>query len=310
MRILLLLLLISFLFGCIESNTSAVKNETADTYQQQPCIGCATPYNHEDEQRQSLEENLIQQNQTNESVLENETTKITGEQNSNRQNESSLNVTSIRNTTENLSACIGPKENEYDIYTQNEVRFRDRVYKDECVIATVVKKYYCKNDSVKGVNIECPPGYDCRNGACKPMDYICTKTSGNNITVKGHIIVVKGINTVLDEYDSCVDEGTVKEWMCAENGSGYYEELYCGTGYKCIEDEGRCTRSKCIETDDGDDPLHPGEITFANKNDTYKDSCIGDKTLIEYYCYGEGTKSREYTCKNKCDDNFCIPVYE
>jgi hypothetical protein len=209
---------------------------------------------------------------------------------------------------ENVTGCIGPNETEYDIYVRNETWYHGELYQDECALATVVKDYYCKNDELQSINTECPNGYDCRDGVCKEMEYKCTKSFGNDTTVKGHIVVSKGLNPILDEYDECVDEGTVKEWVCYENGSGGYELLYCGTGMRCPDGEGRCVRSSCVETDDGDDPEHFGEITFKDKDDEYRDVCISDERLREYYCYGNTVESRTYTCANEsCIDDECVP---
>lgn len=222
-----------------------------------------------------------------------------------------LIITENKTTTENKThatpgTCIGPNEYEYDILVQNKTTSRGHDYWDTCVIAKSVKDYYCKNGELKDINTECPSGYDCRNGACKQMDYSCTKTSGKDTTLRGHITVVKGLTVVLDEYDECINDGTVKEWVCAENNTGYYEETDCGSGLKC--GDGRCVRSKCEETDAGDDPLHSGKITFKDKDDSYEDFCVSDKTLREYYCYGDGINVKDYRCKNdKCDNDECVP---
>ena len=211
---------------------------------------------------------------------------------------------------ENETGCVGPGETEYDIFKQDEVTYDGEPYADECTLATVVKDYYCKNNELKDISTECPSGYDCRDGRCKPMDYECTKTFGNDTTIRGHITVVKGINTISDEYDECVDEGTVKEWMCAEDGSGYYEEIYCGTGMKCQDEEGRCVRSHCVETDSGNDPEHFGRITFTDHDEMYSDVCIEDEKLRECYCYGEMVAFDDYRCEGECFGGECVPVSE
>ncbi len=220
------------------------------------------------------------------------------------------NETEVPDRYANATGCVGPDQTQYDIYVQNETWFQGKIYADECALATVVKDYYCKDGEVASINTECPNGYDCRNGICKPMEYKCSKTFGNDTTQRGHIVVSKGLNPILDEYDECVDEGTVKEWICYEDGTGGYELLYCGTGMRCPDEEGRCVRSSCVETDDGDDPAHFGEITFKDRDDEYRDVCISDARLKEYYCYGNSVESRTYTCMNEsCVDDECVPEY-
>ncbi len=211
---------------------------------------------------------------------------------------------------ENATGCVGPNETGYDIYTQDEVWFNGSIHRDKCALAAIVKDYYCKDGEVKSVNTECPSNYDCRDGRCKPMEYACRKSYGNDTTIKGRIMVSKGLNLILDEYDECLDDGTIKEWMCAENGSGYYLELYCGSGMKCREDEGRCVRSICEETDNGIDPEHAGKVSFRTREDEYSDSCVSDTRLKEYYCYGDGYRSQTFNCIGNCIDDECVPVYE
>ncbi|NYZ77249.1 hypothetical protein H0O02_02950 [Candidatus Micrarchaeota archaeon] len=243
---------------------------------------------------------IIPENETaeqNETAMQNESAAV-------NETQAAANVT---NAT--AAVCTGIGESEYSIYKQDEVQLRSMVYRDECTLAKVVKDYYCKDGKVVDISHECPPGYDCRDGACKPMEYTCTKTYGNDTTIKGRITVSKGLNLILDEYDECIDEGSIKEWMCAANGSGYYEELYCGSGMRCQEGEGRCVRSTCRETDNGDDPEHFGKLTFTDRPDEYRDVCISDRTLREYYCYGETFESKTYACANNvCDNDECRPA--
>ncbi len=257
--------------------------------------GCA-PACVVDELNRSAEINwrctgLIPENETTE---ENETT--------------TENETEEFDPYENATGCVGPNETEYNIYILNETWYHGKIYIDECALATVVKDYYCKDGELKNINTECPSGYDCRDGVCKEMEYKCTKTFGNDTTVKGHIVVSKGLNTILDEYDECMDEGTIKEWVCYENGSGGYELLYCGSGLKCPEDFGRCVRSDCKEDDGGDVPEIYGTVEV--NDEAYHDTCISDKRLKEYYCYGDSVRSKTYTCMNDtCEDDQCVPAY-
>jgi len=211
---------------------------------------------------------------------------------------------------ENATGCVGPSDTDYNIFEQEEVWYEGNVHTDMCTLATIVKDFYCKNGAIKDISTECPQNYDCRDGACKPVQYECTKTFGNDTTIKGHIIVVKGLNTVIDEYDECIDEGMVKEWVCAENGSGEYLELYCGSGMKCADGEGRCVRSSCLETDDGDDPWTFGTITFKDKDDEFNDMCTENFKLKEYYCYGDTARFKNYRCLDECFYDECVPAYE
>lgn len=220
------------------------------------------------------------------------------------------NETGETDPYENATGCVGPTDTNYDIFKKEEVWYNGMIYEDTCTLATIVKDFYCKDGKVSNIATECPADYDCRNGECKPVEYTCSKSFGNDTTVKGHIIVAKGLNTVVDEYDECLDDGMIKEWVCTPDGHAEALELYCGSGMRCADGEGRCVRSNCVETDDGDDPEHFGKITFKNKDDEYSDTCTEDDKLREYYCYGDGIRSKNYRCSDECFYDECTPVEE
>ena len=210
----------------------------------------------------------------------------------------------------NATGCVGPSDVSYDIFKKEEVWYEGTIHEDTCTLATIVKQYYCKDGQVKDISQECPSDYDCRDGACKPVEYTCSKTFGNDTTIKGHIVVAKGLNPTVDEYDECIDDGMIKEWVCTASGHAEALELYCGSGMRCAEGEGRCVKSTCLETDAGDDPEHFGKITFKDKDDEYSDTCTDDYKLREYYCYGDGIKSKNYRCSDECYEDECTPIVE
>lgn len=187
--------------------------------------------------------------------------------------------------------CDGPAE--ADIYTKETVVYEGVAYEDVCVTATVVKDYYCENESMKSINHECTGAYECRNGACTEMPKICEDSDdGIDLQKRGNIMVIRGINTIFDEFDDCIDEGTIKEWHCAENGSAIYEELWCGDARKCKD--GRCIRSNCTDSDFGKNVTVEGEVE-ANGNEE-EDYCVNDHTVMEYFCYGESIRGEEMDC--------------
>ncbi len=216
----------------------------------------------------------------------------------------SVAVENQTNATDNVTArCLGP--NETDVYTYEVTVFQGIDYEDVCVTATVVKEYYCQNDSLKSINHECPGAYECRDGACMEMEKFCSETDdGANLGKRGNINVVRGINTILDEWDECVDDGSVNEWYCAENGSAILEEMWCGSGKKCKD--GRCVNSNCSETDFGFNITVRGEA--EGNGDTEKDYCIDDERLREYYCYGDRIISESVICPEGyiCEVGACI----
>lgn len=287
------------LLGCV-SPAEEEEVETVITTDQE-CPGCA-PADEEEEPPPVEEEpeEEVEEEVPEEEVPEEEVEEVP---------ETAENETEEVEPPENVTGCVGPDETEYNIYIGGEVTYNGEVYEDYCTLATVVKDYYCQDGVLKDISTECPPGFDCRDGRCKQMEYSCTKTDGGDLTLKGRVTVSKGLNVVLEEFDECVDGGSVREWKCAENGTAYYEDTYCGSEKKCMEGEGRCIRSSCKEDDGGIVPEIYGTVEFEGEK--YHDICISDRKLKEYYCYGESVEFETYICFNDvCDDAQCIPAPE
>lgn len=187
--------------------------------------------------------------------------------------------------------CSGPSAE--DIYRKETVTFNGTNYTDYCIEFKVVKDYFCKNGKVDFISHECPPAYGCIGGQCEYQQTVCSETDdGNDTKVRGETVVVRGINTLFRGTDECIDEGTIKEYMCLENGSAKSEEIQCASGFKCAS--GKCIRGACSETDGGFN-IYKGGITTADDTD-YEDECIDDYELTEYYCYGDEVRSDVKRC--------------
>ncbi|MFH1222218.1 MAG: hypothetical protein V1492_03985 [Candidatus Micrarchaeota archaeon] len=285
-----MILALVLLFGCINPPTPPVGNETPAG--NGTCVGCYqenTTVQPQNNTVPPVSENVTLPNNTiNQTIPVGNNTIV---------NESKPNVTTQK--------CVGPEI--YNISEQKQVIYQGQTFKDTCALYNVVTKYFCKNDTVKSENVDCAPGDWCQFGACLKFEGVCIDSDGNDTGVRGSVSYAPA-PLVMDKHeDECIDEGTIKEWLC-DGSQPYYEEMPCGTTKKCLD--GRCIRSKCNETDGGDVPALFGRVTFTGKDEYYEDTCISIDVLKEYYCFGDTVKSKTYKCAHSCDYNQCIPKEE
>jgi hypothetical protein len=189
------------------------------------------------------------------------------------------------------AGCSGMVE--ADIYRKDSAAFNGTIFNDSCVDYKVVKDYFCAGEALQAINNQCPSGFACTDGACFRLSFNCTETDDGNDTAKrGKTTVFKGLITTFDQFDECIDEGTVKEYSCLPDGTYATSEVLCGSGLKCVG--GRCTDSKCHETDGGLNIFKHGITTVDGKD--YEDHCINDHDILEYYCYGDSVDTADVSC--------------
>jgi len=201
-----------------------------------------------------------------------------------------------------LEGCYGPTEP--NVSAVETVTFNGTEYTDMCADYKVVKDYYCLNDELVSINNECDPGYSCDRGACRPVPVSCKDTDEGNDTVnRGTVTISKGIYSGFSETDSCIDDGIILEYMCLENGSAISQEILCGNGLRCFS--GRCVRSDCDDNDGGYNIYEKGMAEIGSEQ--YRDECVTDTKLREYYCYGNGVDSIMVECPDEyiCDIGRC-----
>lgn len=117
---------------------------------------------------------------------------------------------------------------------------------DTCEDARFIKEFYCSSPPPAPVVLVCPNGGTCSNGRCSGGagwngDRTCFDTDGGSSTAeKGTATLWNLAGTRLQLVtESCVDDDTVREAVCAADGSALnIVNLNCPQGQRC--DDGRC----------------------------------------------------------------------
>ncbi|MBD3209811.1 hypothetical protein GF318_00330 [Candidatus Micrarchaeota archaeon] len=203
------------------------------------------------------------------------------------------------------AGCAGPTE--AGIYSRNSVIYNGSTYQDVCIEADVVKDYYCRDNKLESVNTQCPVKYGCTEGKCVELTYECTDgDNGTYIFDRERVVGTRGHVAIFDHWDECVDGGMVKEYFCRENNTAAFQEIECGSGYKCVN--GRCVESECSETDGGLDYFKGGITKVEGRDREYEDKCFTDYEIREYYCYGDDVEYKETKCPKGyiCLDYRCV----
>ena len=203
------------------------------------------------------------------------------------------------------SGCTGVSAP--NVSRSDSITFNGSSYSDICVDYRTVKDYFCKDNSISSVNHECDEGSGCQDGRCIKLQLSCTDSDyGNDTTVKGQVIQSRGLLSSLSEWDSCKDEATLNEYDCGADNEIVLSVIDCGSGRKCAN--GRCVRSKCSEDDNGNDIYETGTTTVDGGVE-YRDSCIGDNTVREYFCHADDAWSDDIVCPSNytCSGGRCVP---
>ena len=77
---------------------------------------------------------------------------------------------------------------------------------------------------------------------------------------------------------------------------------------EAIEEEGVTTVKLCHDTDNGIVRWVNGSVFGFYNNASrfaFRDKCLDNNLLIEYYCEDEIPQYRPFTCRNGCIDNHC-----
>ncbi|MEM4663157.1 MAG: hypothetical protein QXM75_03995 [Candidatus Diapherotrites archaeon] len=189
-----------------------------------------------------------------------------------------------------------------DYYRRGTTTDQTGTYIDKCSSdGTKLYEYYCVFDNATIEEVSAPGNYICKDGAfveANPSS-TCIDSDGKDIYTKGTVNENGRIST-----DECTCGGSrVKEMFCYK-GMTASEEIYCPTGYTCID--GACVQGSsspgCTDSDGGKNFSVRGLTVFGGTN--YEDFCNGN-VVTEYYCEGGKGYSTTYLCPNGCSNGAC-----
>jgi hypothetical protein len=130
-----------------------------------------------------------------------------------------------------------------DLYAKNKVNYTDgnsTIYTDYCIDSVEIKKYWCLGNQVSYLQLACPSGYACSDGACVVIippqpEPMCVGPSNYNETNKSSVTYNKITYT-----DYCVDNKTAMKYWCSAEKLNY-TYLHCTSGYYCSD--GTCVEN-------------------------------------------------------------------
>jgi hypothetical protein len=186
-----------------------------------------------------------------------------------------------------------------DSYTKGNVTAGENVYEDTCTSLTVLKEYYCDGNLATYEAITCKAG--CNAGRCAKIASGCTETDGGrDIYNEGSLMMKTGL--IEAEYlDKCVDNDTVKEYYCTEDG--YTGEIVdCPAGLRCVQ--AGCREELCVDTDEYN-INRKGVVTKGTER--ADDTCTDTTGGIEYVCEGNNMTAKAFKCPSgsHCADGAC-----
>ena len=109
--------------------------------------------------------------------------------------------------------------------------------------SNTVSEYYCDGASLQSVNINCPLGYLCTNGACQKANLSCSDSDGLNYYIRGTVNQSNGQSgSPVNSYtDQCLDGNILNEGYCYGNEILQYP-VNCGT----VVTNGVCRDGLCL----------------------------------------------------------------
>ena len=227
-----------------------------------------------------------------------------------------------------LATCIetGDTGKQYD--TIGQVTYNGVTYRDECSSDTVLKEYYCLNNTKQQEYYTCPHG--CYNRACEsaPEAAIAvTSPNGGEQWQKGGHYYIFWLAPSIAKVDiylvgpsssitiaSDIDNTGSYAWtipLTVQSGSEY--KIKVKDSSSALFDESDdfftistavITTSNCVELGDtGKQYDTIGQVTYNGV--TYRDECSSDTVLKEYYCLNNTKQQEYYTCPHGCYNRAC-----
>ncbi len=218
-----------------------------------------------------------------------------------------------------LKKCNAPDEN--NLLKQSQGTYTDSFGEesysyDYCSSDKAIAKAYCDGLELTNKTFDCPSGFGCDNGACKPQvndKIICNALDwGVSITdifgnINNYVNYCSG-NIAIQRTCEINNSNNIKESEinCETTGKlcGYDTIDYNGVEYNTasckVPDPNKIT---CIDSDTNsvDPTLTPGITIGTNSiGDTasFSDSCATDNSINEAFCSSQGPAQHSLSCPN------------
>jgi hypothetical protein len=172
---------------------------------------------------------------------------------------------------------------------------------DYCSSSSYLIEYNCNGAKAINISVYCPFG--CLNGICKPNTDTCIDSDGNETNTSGYVYGYLDTK-FYSIYDSCMDFGTVSENFCR---AGYSYSFSTSCQFGCSY--GKCNPfpQSCSDSDEGFSVNEQGVTSGVYKDSKYsnQDYCLGDSSLMEYYCGGNIEYNWSFSCQHGCVNGAC-----
>lgn len=147
---------------------------------------------------------------------------------------------------------------------------------------------------------------------------------GEDIYTYGVTRVERRDGTASQQYDSCLNLKTLKEYVCEGNDYVREKKIDCPSGTVCYG--GVCKDAESVvldfcEEDDNGRFYNVSGITEVGKrtgsgrvlsSEEFEDKCLDERTLKEYFCSGDEKVGVETKCSpnEKCFEGACLKPKE
>ncbi|MEA3378023.1 MAG: hypothetical protein U9Q69_00120 [Nanoarchaeota archaeon] len=181
--------------------------------------------------------------------------------------------------------------------------FVDSCEGDDCYLReSYCQKIIGRDSKVQTDFAKCQNG--CKDGECLPAKAKTEKYCFDNDG--GKIYNIKGtVKTNEGTFDDVCEGSVLLENYCDNEERNILKkecEFGCSNG-ACLEKSP--IGAECVDSD-GRDLYNPGMVKSSLEG-TFKDFCIDDKNVIEFYCHDDQSVSKKaFECTIACKDGACV----
>lgn len=161
---------------------------------------------------------------------------------------------------------------------------------DVCAWNGKVRENYCEGYKNLTIDLDCPSGTSCKDGACVAGTNSCSDSDGGtDLTIKGTVTATGADGKVNKSTDFCSGTANILEMSCNTNNMNKTSWESCPLGSSCKdgacvadEDDGPSTPTvKCTVSNSPATTSKKNKVTCTNGT-VVEDFCIDNSTLSDY----------------------------